>query len=521
MQDSHQNETILEAKSIIKRFGGVTALQDGNICIRKGKIGGLLGANGSGKTTLSRILTGIYQPTKGDLFLRGECVQIPSPIFAAENGIVMVHQHLSLIPELTVWENVLLGHEKKSKFGFLKDKEMADTVASLIGRFNANIDLEEQVKNLSQAKRQIVEIAKALSQEPDLLIFDEPTSALEKEEVDSLFTVMHSLKEEGVSMVFTSHRMWEVMEICDYVTVFRNGMFVGEIDFERDGREESTIVELITGKQVDQEYTGTRKTGPVETRAPVFGLQGIKLQGFSYPEKHGGISFRVSRGEIVGIAGINGQGQEELLLTLSGYVKPASGHFVLNDRIVGLNSPREAVKRGIVLVPGDRVEEGLFVQHDVNFNINFPFLSVHDKNVVLNYGKLRNNASEIIRMLSIQPPDETTPVENLSGGNQQKIVIGKWLLLEPNILLLSDPAKGVDVQAKAELYTTVRELAERGTAVILYASDNKELIQMCDRVFVMFEGSIVEELSTERLKEEELTAHSLRSRVYAEEGSHE
>ncbi|MFW5768977.1 MAG: ATP-binding cassette domain-containing protein, partial [Spirochaetota bacterium] len=238
MKDSRQYETILEARSILKRFGGVTALKDGNICIRKGKIGGLLGANGSGKTTLSRILTGIYQPTKGDLFLGGECVQIPSPIFAAENGIVMVHQHLSLIPELTVWENVLLGNEKKSKLGFVRDKEMVDTVESLIGRFNANIDLEESVKNLSQAKRQIVEIAKALSRKPSLLIFDEPTSALEKEEVDSLFTVMRSLKEEGVSMVFTSHRMWEVMEICDYVTVFRNGMFVGEIDFERDGKEE-------------------------------------------------------------------------------------------------------------------------------------------------------------------------------------------------------------------------------------------------------------------------------------------
>jgi len=513
----NSNENFLEARSIIKQFGGVTALQDGNICIRKGKIGGLLGANGSGKTTLSRILTGIYQPTMGELFLEGACVKIESPSHAANNGIIMIHQYLSLIPELTVWQNVCLGHEEKDRLGFLKNGKAKNLVKRIIWKFKVDIPIEEQVKNLSPAKKQIVEIIKALSQDPLLLILDEPTSALEHEEVESLFTVMRALKEENVSMMFTSHRMWEAMEICDYVTVFRNGSFVGEIDFQRDGKDEKKIVELITGKHVEQEKEIVRNITDESSEESLIELVDIELPGFGQRQHHANISFGIKKGEIVGISGLQGQGQEDLLLLLAGFIHPVGGWVKFQDDTVRFRSPRDAVKRGIVLVPGDRNEEGLFMQHDVLFNINFPYLATKDRRALINYQVLKKNSVDIIKRLSIQPPNGKAFVKNLSGGNQQKIVIGKWLLLELKVLLLSDPAKGVDVQAKNDLYNIVRELAARGTSVILYASDNKELISMCNRVFIMFEGSIVEELSGGQLKEEDLTAHSLRVRFIAGE----
>lgn len=513
------NDLFFEAKSIKKNFGGVVALNDGCIGIKKGKICGLLGANGSGKTTLSRIITGIYKPNDGKLCMNGEPIHIDSPVDALEKGIVMVHQHLSLIPELSVWENICLGHENTKKMGFLDDEQAVEKADAALNRFGIDIPINEKVKKLSPAKKQIVEISKALSQNPSLLILDEPTSALEQEEVASLFKVVTSLRKENVSIVFTSHRMWEVLEICDYVTVFRNGNFVGEVDFEKDGKDEKKIVELITGVSQNKATSIKNKAdGPVfdSKYEPLIELESLVIPGFDKRDNNG-VSMKLHPGEIVGISGLQGQGQEDLLLLLSGYFQPVSGVMKFQNISKRYKHPLDAIREGIVLVPGDRNEEGLFVHHDLNFNINYPYLVSKSVKSYVSKEKNKKRAKSIIDKMSIHPPEDSMIVENLSGGNQQKIVIGKWLELNPKVLLLSDPAKGVDVRAKDELYSIVLELAKNGTAVILYASDNKELISICNKIFVMFEGGVVESLSGEEIKDENLTAHSLRARYIAAE----
>lgn len=513
------DDTFFEAVSIRKTFGGVVALRNGRIAIRRGKTCGLLGANGSGKTTLSKIICGMHQPTAGDLYLNGERVVVKSPTDALSKGIAMVHQHLSLIPELTVWQNIGLGHEELTRAGFLKNRSAMELAEATLGRLEKGIDFSTNVSSLSPAKRQLVEIAKVLTQDPKLLILDEPTAALEQEEVERLFTVIRELRSRGVAIVFTSHRMWEVLDICDYVTVFRNGDFVGDVDFAVEGKDERRIIELITGADKDRKVVADSGSGAgdIEEKAVErLVLDRLVLPGFENRDNDG-VSFALRAGEIVGVSGLQGQGQEELLLVLAGYLRATSGGLSMNGLRLALSHPRAAIEKGIVLVPGDRNEEGLFVQHEVEFNLNFPHMVSRSGSQFVSKKASRERSMRIIKRLNIQPSAPSKLVRHLSGGNQQKVVIGKWLDLEPSVLLLSDPAKGVDVQAKQELYQTVLELARRGTAVLLYASDNKELISACSRILVMFEGTCVEELKGENISDEYLTAHSLRARYIAEE----
>jgi ribose transport system ATP-binding protein len=499
---------VFEARNIQKYFGGVCALKNGNFCIREGQICGLLGANGSGKTTLSKIIYGLLQPENGALLMHGEEVTIKSPSQAKEIGIAMVHQHLSLVPELTVWQNIMLGHEPKNTLGLVDNVKAQESAEKAIHRLSEHISIQTKVKTLSPSQKQLVEIAKALSFEPKLLILDEPTAALEQEEVEKLFSVMQELKERNVSIVFISHRMWEVLRICDYVTVFRNGEFVGEVDFQTDSKDEKQIVTMITGNQNDVIRAATAGVNKLKAKeGSTFSVKHIHLANILKD-----ITITINQGEILGISGLQGQGQEELLLLLAGLLKPDKGEFLWDTSHLKISCPKDAIRQGIVLVPGDRNEEGLFTQHSVLDNLSFPQFPLKKNRFFIDFKRQTNEARRIIDKMLIKPKDETKVVRYLSGGNQQKVVVGKWLSIEPKVLLLSDPAKGVDIQAKKELYAIVKELAQVGTAVIVYASDNKELVSICDRVLVMFEGSIVEELDHSQLTEEVLTAYSLRAR---------
>ncbi len=493
---------LLEAQNIEKKFGGVKALSDGNLKIYKGKICGLLGANGSGKSTISKIITGIHTPSKGNIIYKGEKIVLQNPIQAAEKNIAMVHQHLSLIPELTVWQNICLGVEQRSKGGFLDKSESYKSSAEMLRQFSASIKPESKVCNLSPAEKQIVEIVKSLYKKPEILILDEPTAALEQKEVSLLFDVIRSFKED-LGIIFISHRMQEVFEICDYVTIFRNGWSVGDINFSAEEKNEDKIISLMTGH--DQKYSENRTDCPDKT----IGSIQLEVKNLNIPKKLKHINLQIRKGEILGISGLQGQGQEELLLALSGYLRTKDSLFYFESQQKQIKHPKDALKNGIVLVPGDRNLEGLFMEHSIEENLIFPQFSVNMMKGILNKKAINNQSEKVMKKLSVAARDKKQKVSELSGGNQQKIVLGKWLAHTPSVLLLSDPAKGVDVPAKEELYKVVQELAETGTAVILYASDNHELIEICDRILVMFEGQIVQDLQNDCLSDEILVTHGL------------
>lgn len=494
--------SILEATGIKKRFGGVVALSNGNLKCESGRITGLLGANGSGKSTISKIITGVYSADAGEVRFKDKLVKYRSPNEARKDGMAMVFQNLSLVAELTVWQNVVLGAENLK--GLLIDNKHArEKTSKIISQLMPELDIEKKVSELSPAELQIVEIAKALSSDPQLLILDEPTAALEQAQVKSLFNHMRQLAQKGVAMIFTSHRLWEVTEICDEITIFRNGENVGNIDFARDGKDAEKIVSLITGQATEGKTC--------RTCSEIKGETVLNIENMNLGRLLKNVSFELKRGEILGIGGLANQGQHELMLALAGNYSNIRGKATVNGKSIRLNKPATAIQNGICLVPGDRQLEGLFLNHAIFTNLIFPKLGLKRQPFVTPRKKYRQESADVIKVLSIKTPNMDIPVGNLSGGNQQKVVVGKWFSHDANVLLLADPAKGVDVGAKRDLYRFIGDLVkDKKTSVILYASDNEELIENCDRLLIMYEGQIVQSLQHDELTDEKIMAVSMR-----------
>lgn len=494
---------LLEAMALRKTYDGIIALNNGNLCCEEGKVCGLLGANGSGKSTFSKIVSGIIRPCGGELLLNGKKVVLKSTLDAKRLGIAMIHQNLSLVPELTVWENINLGHESETFGGFVDNNKAIKTAEIYMEKVCPGISVFEKVVNLAPAQKQLVEIAKALSQKPRILIMDEPTAALEQTQVERLFSIIKELKEDKVAIIFISHRLWEVTKICDFVVVFRDGNTVGTIDLSEKEKDERKIISMITGKDgISCNYYERKRELNFENM--------LEIDDLSVSGKVHNTKISIKKGEIVGLGGLQGQGQEELLLALSGLL-PSTGDIKIQGNKVKLKHPRDAIRNGMMLVPGDRHKEGLFLKHDMFSNLIYTKFSLKKHGRILGFKDLLKESSEIIKSLSVNPPDSKKTVKYLSGGNQQKVVVGKWINLAPQILLLSDPAKGVDIEAKHELYKVISKLAEKGTSVLLYASDNEELICLCDRVLVMFEGKIVDDIPMSELSEERIVASSMRT----------
>ena len=494
-----------EAKNVGKRFEGVVALKSANFKIEGSKICGLVGANGSGKTTFARICAGLVKSDQGEIFVNGEKVEIHNPFDAKRFGIVLVHQNLSLIPDLSVWENINLGHEKRSKGIFFDNKHAKKQAQKTLDDLSpGEISINDKVGNLAPGHMQIVEIAKALSQNPKLLILDEPTAALEFFQVERLFKKVQELKEKNISVIFISHRLWEITKLCDIVYAFRNGETVGEIDFSTQPRDENLIVPLVIGvnKQIDHLKKEKRD---LDSQKEV-----LRLENISFLNKLSDINLHVKRGEVLGLGGLNGQGQEELLMLLSGVLRPTEGKMYLEDKEIKLKHPVDAIRNGIFLVPGDRQKDGLFMTHTIFNNVVYPRFSQRKERFLLDFKGLYKDTDDIIGKVSLVPAIKELLVGNLSGGNQQKVVFGRWLQFASKVLLLNDPAKGIDIQAKNDLYRLVRELSHEGTTVILYASSNEELINNCDRVLIMFEGRFVEDICHEEICDEKLIKSSLR-----------
>lgn len=495
-----------KAINIKKRYEGVQALKGVNFEFSGPKICGLVGANGSGKTTFAKICCGLVNRDDGEFFINNKQVDLYKPEDARKSGIVLAHQNLSLIPELTVWENVDLGHEEKIGNTFINNKKAKETAFNFLDSlFHGEVSIDNKVIYLSPAQKQMVEIAKALSQEPKMLILDEPTAALEYFHVETLFKKIYELKEQGVSIIFISHRLWEIKKICDIVFVFRNGEGVGTIDFEKKSRDEKLIIPMVTGtKGKDMDFD--KKTERNLEKSDVV----LELEGVSFKNKLKNINFKVRKGEVLGVGGLQGQGQEYLIMLLSGVIPISVGKIYLNKQELKFRQPLDAIRKGIYLVPGDRQTDGLFIDQSIFNNVIYPRFSLKKDRFFLNFENLFKVTDDVIKKTSLVPPKRGIIVQNLSGGNQQKVVFGRWLQFVPEILLLNDPAKGVDIQARIDLYKIVNGLAERGTTVLLYSSSNEELIHNCDRVLILFEGKIVEEILYKDICHKKIVEASLR-----------
>lgn len=504
--ESWYNMKSFEAVNVKKRFDGVIALKGVDFKFEGPKICGLVGANGSGKTTFAKICCGLVRRDEGEFFIDGNQVDINSPIDAKKYGIVLAHQNLSLIPDMSVWENIDLGHEERRGRIFFNNKKARETAFKFLDDlFHREISIDTKIIDLSPGCKQMVEIAKALSQNSKMLILDEPTAALEYSHVERLFKKIHELKDNGISIIFISHRLWEIIRICDMVFAFRNGEEAGIVDFSKQTRDENLIVPLVTGTK-GYEINNTKSCQKDFKDAENI----LELKDISFKNKLKNINFEVKKGEILGIGGLQGQGQEYLAMLIAGAVPLYSGKILLENKEVRLKQPIDAIKKGIYLVPGEKTTDGLFMDQKIFNNVVFPRFSLRKDKFFLRFSKLFKITDNIIGKTSLVPAKRDIIVSNLSGGNQQKVVFGRWLQFFPKILILNDPAKGVDIQARNDLYRIVKELSEQGTTVILYATSNEELISNCDRILIMFEGQIVEEIQHEDICHEKIVASSLR-----------
>ncbi len=494
-------DILLAAHHLVKHYAGVTALSDASLEVRSGEVLALMGANGSGKSTLGKIIAGVVAHDAGQLLLDGQEVHFSSPQAAQKSGIVEVHQELSLLPNMTVAENVWLAHEPLNRMAFVRRREIHARTQKLLDLFadttRSSMQPSALISTLSPDERQIVEILKALSLEPRIMILDEATASLDSRQVQRLFELMSQWKAENRALVFVSHRMDEIFRVADRVTVLRSGKTVmsGLLKETNERELVSMMVESTVVSRYIKHDEENHKTTP--TRIRVESLHTSVVQG---------VSFELHDGELLGLGGLRGQGQNDVLLALFGAL-PFTGNIMLSNRQVHFTHPRQAMRAGIAYVPGDRGTEGLLPIRSILENLQLP--SWQRYGVPLQLQKARQDATTMAQRLNIVMSSLNNPVSSLSGGNAQKVVLGKWLLRNPQVLLLDDPTKGVDVNAKEDFYKILSELKDTGAAILFYSSDDEELLGLCDRVLVLHDGQLQAELTGARLTRSNLVAASM------------
>ncbi len=491
----------LSAQNIVKWYGGVQALADGTLEVQSGEVVALLGANGSGKSTLSKVITGVVAPNEGELLLDDQSVEFSSPQEAQNLGITAVYQELSLIPDMSVAENIWLGHQPM-KWGLVVDKKVMlartqELLDLFAGTVQDSLQPEEPVSALPPDERQIVEILKALSLDPRLIILDEATASLDSQQVGRLFELVADWKEQGKAIVFVSHRMDEIFRVADRAVVLRNGRSVGSAVISET--DEQALVNMMVGDEtaVPRQLTLDPVSEEAAVRLKLANICSDVLQD---------VSLAVRDGELLGIGGLQGQGQSNLLRVIFGDVS-FTGEMTLSGEAVHFSHPRQAMQHNVALVPGDRGSEGLLLIRSILENFQLP--SWQRYGFPLNVEEAKDDAKRVADELSLVRSSLEAPVSSLSGGNAQKVVIGKWLLREPKLLLLNDPTKGVDVHTKREFYNLLAELRQEGTAILFYSSDDEELLGLCDRVLVMLDGRISAELSGDKLTHTQLVSASM------------
>ena len=495
--------SLFAMEGVSKRFGGVRALSNADIAIEAGRIHAVLGENGAGKSTLIKIMAGVIAADAGRMTLDGGPVAFASPAAANAAGIACIFQELSLIPDLPVADNISISNPPR-RFGLIDRRAQRRVAEEALARAGAeNIHPLALVRDLSLSRRQMVEIAKALARKPRILILDEATSALTAADVTKIYGVLKRLRAEGLALVYISHRMHEIAELADECTVFCNGRSVAT--YAAGTKTDNEVVELMIGR----EYSAVFPARPA--RAPSGAPPLLEVRKLAWTDRLRDISLRLSAGEVIGLGGLDGQGQRELLLALFGVLQGMTGQVEIDGKAVTISGPYAAKKRdiGMALIPEDRKTEGLMLPMTVRDNLSFAALPRLSRWGIVDRSAERDAVDRVVRQLAVRTDGVEVPAAALSGGNQQKVVIGKWLMMAPRILLLNDPTRGIDVGTKQEMYQLLRALANDGAGILFYSTDYDELVGCCDRVLVMYDGAIVRELVGADITERALVSSAL------------
>ena len=486
------SEYIIELKGITKQFPGVKALDNVDFQLKAGEIHALMGENGAGKSTLIKVITGVHQPDKGEMYLNGQKISFKSPREARAAGIAAIYQHVTAYPHLTVTENIFMGHEKV-KLGFIQWKTMHKEAQILIDALGADFKATDIVGTLSVAEQQMVEIAKALSMNARIIIMDEPTAALTNTEAQRLYEITEKLRDGGTAIIFISHRFEDMYRLASRVTVYRDAKYI----WTRNVSDVSEA-DLIHG-MVGRELTELFPKPEIE-----IGEKSLQVKGLCRTGYFQDINFHVDKGEIVGFTGLVGAGRTEVMEALYGITKPSSGTIYLHDKETQVRSPEDAMKKGIGFLTEDRQHQGLILSWGIGQNITLPEIEKFSKFGVINEKKARSTAKELAERVDTRANCLFTLANTLSGGNQQKVVVARSLASQLNVLIMDEPTKGVDVGAKAAIYEIIGELATQGMGIILVSSEMPEILGMCDRIYVMCEGRITGELSREEATGEKI-----------------
>ncbi|MEP2533342.1 sugar ABC transporter ATP-binding protein [Shimia sp.] len=489
---------ILSLDNITKTFPGVKALDGVELHLYPGEVTALVGENGAGKSTVVKTLTGIYQPDGGQILLDGRPVHFPTPQDAADAGVTAIHQETVLFDELTVAENVFIGHAPKTHLGLIDTKAMHTKTTEILTSIGAKIDAGEKLKDLGIASRHLVAIARALSVEARVVIMDEPTAALSQTEIEELYDLVATLKAQGKAILFISHKFDEIFRIADRYTVFRDGQFIGV--GKMTDIQEADLVQMMVGRAVDQLFP---------KRHADIGDEVLKVVGYSHPTEFEDINFSLHKGEILGFYGLVGAGRSEFMQSLIGITRPSKGAVRVDGKVRIIRSPADAIKSGIVYVPEDRGRQGTILDMPIFQNVTLPSLTRTSRQGFIQLAEEFALAREYTERLDLRAASLDTNVGALSGGNQQKVVIAKWLATQPKVIILDEPTKGIDIGSKAAVHDFMSELAAQGLSVIMVSSEIPEILGMSDRVIVMREGRMAAELERDDLSPETLVRHAV------------
>lgn len=492
-------QVVLEMTGIKKSFSGIYALDGVDFSLEQGEVHALLGENGAGKSTLIKVLGGIYQPDEGTIKIRGKEVKINGVPAARENGIGIIHQEIVLVPYLTVAQNLFLGQEIKTPIGTVDFREQNRRAEEMIASLGVGIRADAIVETLTIAQQQMVEIVKAVSFNASIIIMDEPTSSLSNEEVEQLFQIIENLKKKRVSIIYISHRMEELFRISERVTVIRDGKYVGTRKTSQTDPNE--LVAMMVGRELESFYA--RDYCDMNKAEVAMSVKGLSSDGIFED-----VSFEVHKGEILGFSGLVGAGRSEIMESIFGARSYSKGEVYLNGEKVHFKNPMQAIKAGVALVPEDRKKQGLVLGNSVAFNMTLSSLRFYMNGIAISEKKRKTVIDEFSQKLRLKAASTDIEAGSLSGGNQQKVVLGKWLATKPGVLILDEPTRGVDVNAKFEIYTIINELAKQGMAIIMISSELPEIINMCDNVCVVRAGKLVGKLKKDELTQEKIMKYA-------------
>lgn len=490
----NNKEVILEMKNITKSFSGVKALKNANLELREGEVVALMGENGAGKSTLMKILTGIYTKDSGQIIYKGNEVEFKSPAKSQEEGIAIVHQELNMMKDLTVAQNLFIGKEFKNGI-FIDDKKMISEAEKLFKILNVDINPSQIVGELTVGKQQMVEIAKVISINAKVIVFDEPTAALTDSEIEDLFKVIFDLKNNGIGIIYISHRMDEIKRISDKVVVMRDGEYINQVDTKDTTKDE--IINMMVGRTI---FEDPKSKSTVADDAQVV----LEVENLCSGNKVKNLSFKLRKGEILGFSGLMGAGRTEMARAIFGADKIDSGKIKINGKEVKITSPHEAVSHGIGYLSEDRKRYGLIVDKSVVENMLLPSTDKFKKGIFIDEKLLSQRSQDYVDILNIKTPSIKQMLKKLSGGNQQKVVIAKWLIKDSDILIFDEPTRGIDVGAKSEIYNLMNELVKNGKSIIMISSELTEILRMSDRVIVMCEGRKTADINIEEADSEKI-----------------